>query len=196
MSRNMNQGWFCFFLSFVLCPSLPLFIDRVSCSPGWFLTYYVSKADFELLILKLLIGKCLGYRCVSPCPSLVLFLKGKQQLLSRMPGFSEIRAHLYPVETVTMTYVPLLICFVIQKVTKRGRGRKVWEVMDRWLDMFVGKAGGASLNPHMYQEPQEDPWQFTCQPAYLKQQSLANPCMCTHMHLCTYTCMYNRHPTK
>lgn len=113
-----------FFFSFVLCPSLPLFIDRVSCSPGWFLTYYVSKADFELLILKLLIGKCLGYRCVSPCPSLVLFLKGKQQLLSRMPGFSEIWAHLYPVETVTMTYVPLLICFVIQKVTKRGKGKE------------------------------------------------------------------------
>lgn len=86
--------------------------------------------------------------------------------------------------------------FCDTKGDKKGEGEGKSEVMDRWLDMFVGKAGGASLNPHMYQEPQEDPWKFTCQPAYLKQQSLANPCMCTHMHLCTYTCMYNRHPTK
>lgn len=42
--------------------------------------------------------------------------------------------------------------------------------MERWISMFAVKALGAGLNPHLCQEPQEDPWKFTCQSAYMKQQ--------------------------
>lgn len=84
--------------------------------------YYVSKAGFELLILRLLLRKCLGCRCVSSCLPLVFFLKRKQWLLSVMPGFVEIRAHLHTVENVTMTYVLLLICDT--KGDRKGEGRE------------------------------------------------------------------------
>lgn len=56
--------------------------------------------------------------------------------------------------------------------------------MAPWVGLFAVKAGGASLNLHMGQED-------LCQPTYLKLKPLTTPCMCTHKHLYTYTCVYN-----
>lgn len=39
-----------------------LFVDMISCSPGWPLINYLCKEDFELLILLPLILECLDYR--------------------------------------------------------------------------------------------------------------------------------------
>lgn len=46
---------------------------------------------------------------------------------------------------------------MIQKVTKRGRGGKVWGdgQLTQWIGLFAVKAGGASLNLHVCQEAQE-----------------------------------------
>lgn len=75
-----------FFILFLFALSFPFLLPSVP-----------YKADFELLIFQLLPHKCLGYKYVQPCPTLVFFFEKeapgcflKQQLVSIMFGFAGI----------------------------------------------------------------------------------------------------------